>query len=167
MSPISAFRKLVNAVWKELDRGDRNPRLDQIFDYYLFMIWELSLAIPVTYISGHPFDIPFRSTQVYQLLGPSSRSASLLDLSDGQTIRQRLELPDNHSEAADFRVVVDDLELHRPLIFRNLPATSNKVKSPMIFVGQLRETFPGVDRELSGGPWHSKPICCGRRRLHQ
>jgi len=61
-------------------------------------------------------------------------------------------MPDARSEADDFRVVIDDLELHRPLVFRDLPATSNKVKSPMMFVGQLRETFPGVDRELSGGP---------------
>lgn len=151
--PQVAFTKLVDAIWKELDKGDRNPRLDQLFDYYLFMVWELSLAIPVTYIDGHPFDIPFGpSTQVYELSGPGPRSASALNLSGEQTIRERLQLPDAHSEASDFRVIIDDLQLHRPLIFRNLPATSNKVKSPMIFVGQLRETFPGVDRALSGGP---------------
>ena len=151
--PSVAFTKLVNAVWQELDKGDRNPRLDQMFDYYLFMIWELSLAIPVTYIEGHPFDIPFNgSTHVYRLMGSTPRSVEALHLSDGQTIRERLNLPDAHSEAGDFRVVIDDLQLHRPLIFRNLPATSNKVKSPMIFVGQLRETFPGVDPALSAGP---------------
>lgn len=151
--PQVAFTKLVRAVWEELDKGDRNPRLDQIFDYYLFMIWELSLAIPVTYIAGHPFDIPFhRSIEVYQLSGPAPRNVTELHLSGEQTIRERLKLPDAHSEAAGFRVVIDDLQLHRPLIFRDLPATSNKVKSPMMFVGQLRETFPGVDRELSGGP---------------
>ncbi len=151
--PSQAFTKLVNAVWKELDRGDRNPRLDKMFDYYLFMVWELSLAIPVTYIAGHPFDIPLRgSVQVYELPGSKPDSARQVQLLDGQTIRDRLGMPDARSEADDFRVVIDDLELHRPLVFRDLPATSNKVKSPMMFVGQLRETFPGVDRELSGGP---------------
>jgi hypothetical protein len=151
--PSLAFTKLVDAVWQELDKGDRNPRLDQIFDYYLYMVWELSLAIPVTYINGHPFDIAFQgSTQVYELHGTTPRSVTPLNLSVGQTIRDRLQLPDAHSEASDFRVVIDNLELHRPLIFRNLPATSNKVKSPMMFVGELRETFPGVDRALSGGP---------------
>src|SRR5713101_233598 len=151
--PSQAFTKLVNAVWKELDRGDRNPRLDKMFDYYLFMVWELSLAIPVTYIAGHPFDIPLRgSVQVYELPGSKPDSARQVQLLDGQTIRDRLGMPDARSEADDFRVVIDDLELHRPLVFRDLPATSNKVKSPMMFVGQLRESFPGVDRELSGGP---------------
>ena len=151
--PSEAFTKLVNAVWEELDRGDRNPKLDQMFDYYLSMIWQLSLAIPVTYIAGHPFEIQFDgSTQVYELSGSAPRSAIALDLSRGQTIRDRLQLSDAHSEANDFRVVIDDLELHRPLVFRNLPTTANKVKSPMMFVGQLRETFPGVDREISGGP---------------
>jgi hypothetical protein len=151
--PQVAFTKLVDAVWRELDKGDRNPRLDQLFDYYLFMVWDLSLAIPVTYIDGHPFDIPFGpSMQVYELSGTGPRSASALNLSGEQTIRERLQLPDAHSEASDFRVIIDDLQLHRPLIFRNLPATSNKVKSPMIFAGQLRETFPGVDRAVSGGP---------------
>jgi hypothetical protein len=124
-----------------------------MFDYYLFMVWELSLAIPVTYIEGHPFDTPLdKATQVYELPGSTPSSARLVQLSEGQTIRDRLGLPDAHSEASDFRVIIDDLELHRPLVFRDLPATSNKVKSPMLFVGQLRETFPGVDRELSGGP---------------
>jgi hypothetical protein len=151
--PSLAFRKLVDAVWQELDKGDRNPRLDKMFDYYLFMVWELSLAVPVTYIEGHPFDIPLQgSTQVYELPGSAPGSARLVQLSAGQTIRDHLELPDAHSEASDFRVVIDDLELHRPLVFRDLPATSNKVKSPMMFVGQLRETFPTVDREFSAGP---------------
>jgi hypothetical protein len=152
-APLAAFTKLVNAVWEELDKGDRNPRLEKMFDYYLFMVWELSLAIPVTYITGHPFDIPFQgSTRVYELAGSKPGSTRSIHLSDRQTIRDRLGLPDAYSEASDFRVVIDDLELHRPLVFRDLPATSNKVKLPMMFVGQLRETFPGVDRELSGGP---------------
>jgi Histidine kinase-, DNA gyrase B-, and HSP90-like ATPase len=40
--PSLAFRKLVDAVWDELDKGDRNPRLDNMFDYYLFMVWSLA-----------------------------------------------------------------------------------------------------------------------------
>ena len=149
--PSLAFGKLVNAVWEELDKGDRNPRLDKMFDYYLLMVWELSLAIPVTYIEGHPFDTPLdKATQVYELPGSTPSSARPIQLSEGQTIRDRLGLADAHSEASNFRVIIDDLELRRPLVFRDLPATSNKVKSPMLFVGQLRETFPGVDRELSG-----------------
>jgi hypothetical protein len=151
--PAQAFTKLVAAVWRELERGDKNPRLDKMFDYYLFMIWDLSLAIPVPYIDGHPFDVSFEdSVNVYQLPGAGPGRATEVQLSGDQTIRDRLKLPNTRSEAADFRVVIDDLELRRPLVFRNLPATSNKVKSPMMFVGQLRESFSGVDRELSGGP---------------
>ena len=67
------------------------------------------------------------------------------------TIRERLQLSDAHSEASDFRVVIDDLELRRPLLFTNLPVTSNKVKTPMIFVGHLREEFSGIEQRTIWG----------------
>ena len=150
--PPVAFDKLVRAVWQELDKGDANPKLEQIFDYYLRMVWEISLAVPIPYVDGHPFDLPFDdSTLVYELPGPAPRAAVQLDLDRGQTIRERLRLPDAHSEGDGFRVIIDDLELRRPLIFRDLPATSNRVTTPMLFVGQLHEDFAGVDREFSGG----------------
>ena len=55
--PRAAFEKLVRAVWKQLELGIPNPQLERIFDYYLRMVWQLSLAIPAPYVSGSPFDL--------------------------------------------------------------------------------------------------------------
>ena len=43
--PDIAFEKLVKAVWQRVDLGTPNPQLERIFDYYLRMVWQLSLAI--------------------------------------------------------------------------------------------------------------------------
>jgi len=52
----------------------------------------------------------------------------------------------------DFDVFVDDLKLFRPIKFKNLPATNNALKNPLVFIGKCREEFPKLPRELSGGP---------------
>ncbi|MFY4706351.1 ATP-binding protein [Burkholderia glumae] len=52
-----AFKKLVDAVWAEVDANNPNPRLEQIFDYYLRMVWQLSLSIPASAVDGNLFDI--------------------------------------------------------------------------------------------------------------
>ena len=56
-SPHEAFRKLVEAVWAEIGQGTPNPQLKRIFDFYLQMIWDLSLSLPLSYFEDHPFDI--------------------------------------------------------------------------------------------------------------
>ena len=55
--PAEAFGKLVQCVWDEVERSTPNPRLDRIFDYYLRMVWQLSLAVPLPYFEGHLFDM--------------------------------------------------------------------------------------------------------------
>jgi len=152
-SPAEAFARLVGAVWDEVDGGVPNPKLDQIFDYYLRMVWQLSLAVPCAYVAGHPFDIAFnRSIQAYQLPRSASGTTTPVTLTGEQTLRKSLDLHPVTTEASDFEVLIDDLRLMRPLLFTNLPTTSNAVKTPMLFVGRCREEFPGVPRELSGGP---------------
>ncbi|MCY3849583.1 MAG: ATP-binding protein [Acidimicrobiaceae bacterium] len=56
--PEPAFAKLVNAVWKQIEGKSTNPRLSDIFDYYLRMVWQLSLSIPAPYVFGSPFELP-------------------------------------------------------------------------------------------------------------
>lgn len=150
--PVVAFGKLVDSVWDELSLGDRNPRLDQLFDYYLQMVWQLSLSVPAPYLELHPFDTPLDSIDAYELPGSRPGPAKRIDSPAHSTVRESLGLPDVGSEGTNgFRVLIDDLELRRPLRFRNLPSTTNAVKTPMMFVGNVRETFPEVDPELSGG----------------
>ena len=61
--PDVAFEKLVKAVWQHADRGTPNPQLERISDYYLRIVWQLSLAIPAPYVSGNPFDLPLQDKE--------------------------------------------------------------------------------------------------------
>ncbi len=151
--PECAFEKLVKAVWQQVDQGTPNPQLERIFDYYLGMVWQLSLAIPVPYVLGNPFDLPLQD-KLYLFEIPQSGRATPaeFELTNDETIRMRKSIGFAADVGSDFAVLVDDLRLARPLVFADLPETSHAVKKPILVVGQCREEFAGVSPELTGGP---------------
>ena len=151
--PDAAFEKLVKAVWQLVERGTPNPQLERIFDYYLRMVWQLSLAIPAPYILGNPFDLPLQE-EFYLFEMPQSGRAAPADfsLTNDETIRMRKTLGSAAGVGSDFTVLVDDLRLARPLRFTDLPETSHAVKKPIFVFGRYREEFGGVAPELTGGP---------------
>ncbi len=149
-SPEKAFRKLFDAVWDSVYRGIPNPRLEQLFDYYLQMAWDLSLWCPLPYIDVHPFDIKADDrTRVFRLTRQGQEME--LHLSPQESVRQAAGLGNSVQSTSDFTVIIDDLELRRPIRMRNLPATSSAVKAPLLFVANELEQFTGVDIEMSGG----------------
>lgn len=151
--PAAAFQKLVNAIWQHVDRGSPNPQLERVFDYYLRMVWQLSLAIPARYAAGNPFELPFGDDAYVYELPASVRAAPVaLELSDGETIIATRSIGSTSKVGADFRVLFDDLELARPMVFTELPTTSHAVRKPIIFAAHCREEFDGIPRELAGGP---------------
>jgi hypothetical protein len=153
--PDVAFAKLVNAVWQHIGRGSPNPQLERIFDYYLRMVWQLSLAIPAPYVSGNPFDIPYDDgTYLYDMPTRVRAAPNAITLAAGQTVREATGIGEASSVGADFRVLLDDLQLARPLVFTDLPPTSHAVRKPILFVGSCHEDFGGVPPELTGGPLH-------------
>lgn len=149
--PEIAFKKLVKAVWEH--QGTPNPQLERIFDYYLGMVWQLSLAIPAPYVSGNPFDLPLRDN-LYLFDMPQSSSAppAEFELANDETIRMTKSIGLASDDGKDFRVFIDDLQLARPLRFTDLPVTNHAVKRPILFVGRCRDEFDGVPQEFSGGP---------------
>ena len=151
--PEVAFEKLVQAVWQHVDRGTPNPQLERIFDYYLRMVWQLSLAIPAPYVSGNPFDLPLQD-KLYLFEMPQYGRAppAKFELTNDETIRGTKSIGSVADIGSDFTVLVDDLRLARPLVFTDLPETSHAVKKPILVVGRCREVFDGVQAELSGGP---------------
>ena len=151
--PDAAFENLVKAVWQLVERGTPNPQLERVFDYYLQMVWQLSLAIPAPYILGNPFDLPLQE-EFYLFEMPQSGRAAPADfsLTDDETIRMRKSLGSAADVGSDFTVLVDDLQLARPLVFTDLPETSHAVKKPILVVGRCREDFDGVPPEFTGGP---------------
>lgn len=151
--PDLAFRKLVQAVWDEIGNSSPNPKLDDIFDYYLRMVWELALAVPVPYVDGHLFDKSLKGcAEVFELSNRPKGQALQLELENDQPIREKMKLDNPGEPAGGFEVLFDNLKLLRPIIYTGLPTTSHSIKKPLVFLGKCRETFSKVPRELSGGP---------------
>lgn len=149
-SPLDAFGKFVEAVSEPNAGGQRNPRIEDLLDYYLQMVWQLSLAAPLTYVVEHPFDTLLADALRYTLDGdgPSGVTPNFEDV----PLSKLNKWPREIGVQSDFKVLIDDLELRRPLRFADLPETSNAVKTPMIFAGHLRDEFPHLPAESSGGP---------------
>ena len=151
--PEVAFEKLVNAVWEHVDQGTPNPKLESIFDYYLRMVWQLSLAIPVPYVSGNPYDLPFQDKlYLFEMPQVGRAAPAEFELTGDETIRMKRSIGSAADVGSDFTVLVDDLRLARPLMFADLPKTSHAVQKPIFVVGRCREDFDGVPSELTGGP---------------
>lgn len=152
-SPDAAFQQMVQAVWTEIGPSGPNPRLEGIFDYYLRMVWQLALAVPLPYVEGHLFDMALGGwAEAFELSNRPKGGARKLELEDVRTIRNVLGLTDPIDSSGQFDVYFDGLKLFRPIKFRNLPTTSNALKKPLVFFGKCREEFGKVPRELSGGP---------------
>lgn len=150
--PDQAFKKLVASVWDELYHSNPNPQLDRLFDYYLRMVWQLALAVPLPYVEGHLFDQPCSGwTTTYEIANTAKGMAKRAPDSK-QTIRKTLGLSDPKDEPGNFDVFIDDLKLARPVKFRGLPTTDHALKQPLVFVGKCDQKFSKLPVELSGGP---------------
>lgn len=150
--PEKAFAKLVQSVWNEAENSTPNPQLDRIFDYYLRMVWQLSLAVPLPYVDGHLFDMDLGGwAEAFELSNQPKGSAEKVRIA-GSPLRKRLGLKDPIERIGKFDVFFDDLKLARPIKFKGLPATNNALKHPLVFIGKCREEFKKVPRPLSGGP---------------
>ena len=150
--PMVAFEKLVQSVWDEVDNTTPNPQLDRIFDYYLRMVWQVSLAVPLPYVSGHLFDMQIADwAQAFMVSNQPKGAAERLEGS-GTILREKADLKDPAEKIGRFDVFFDDLRLARPIKFKGLPTTNNALKTPLIFIGKCREEFSKVPRALSGGP---------------
>lgn len=151
-APDLAFQKLVDSVWDEATHATPTPKLDLIFDYYLRMVWQISLAIPLPYVDGHIFDMDLGDwAHAFMLSNTPKGTAKRLE-ARGTPLRKVADLHDPIGPLGNFDVFFDSLKLARPLKFKNLPATKNALKQPIVFVGKCREEFSKVPRALSGGP---------------
>lgn len=148
-SPTVAFQRFVDAIGEPSVGGQRNPQLNDVLDYYLRMVWQLSLAAPLPYVEEHPFDTILEGSRRYLFTGDDP--SGVIEQTDNMSLRESAGWPAGLGTVDNFRVVFDDLELGRPLRFKNLVETSNAVKTPMIFAGHLRDEFAGIPVESSAG----------------
>lgn len=151
--PADAFAKLVQAVWDQVASSNPNPQLERIFDYYLRMVWQLSLSIPLPYVQGHLFDMDLSGwADAFELSNHPKGAAGPISLSTPGPLRNKLSLADPAEGSAQFDVFFDDLKLARPIRFKDLPVTGHALKHPIVFIGKCKEEFEKIPRELSGGP---------------
>jgi hypothetical protein len=151
--PEEAFQKLVQSVWDEVEHTNPNPKLDRIFDYYLRMVWQLSLAVPLPYVEGHIFDMPQAEwAEIFALANSPKGAARRIVPEVGKTVREAMNLVDPVEAVGQFDVYFDNLKLSRPIKFKGLPSSSNALKKPLVFLGKCTERFEKLPRELSGGP---------------
>lgn len=147
----TAFKKLVQCVWDETKYSNPNPQLEKIFDYYLYMIWQISLSIPLLYVDGNIFDMDLSGwAESFQIANEPKGSAKLLSLTGGTTISEALHLKEDAIKNK-FDVYFDDLKLFRPIKFKGLPESDHAIKKPLIFFGKCREEFSNYSVDLSGG----------------
>lgn len=150
-SPLQRFEALFQAVAAQTEFVER-PELAKTLDNYLQMLWTLSLAAPVPYLEKHPFDLTSDEALVFHLSNTGRGRAQPLDLSPGQTIRDRLKLKSGADDpVGDFRVFVDQVELRRPISFRFWPGRTDGISKPMVFVGSYRPDLSKVHPDLRGG----------------
>lgn len=152
---VERFRKLARAMFDRVSGvgADRRPSLFTTFDNYFRFLWLLSLSAPIDYIEKHPFDLDRSSgLRVFKLGKLGKGRAEEVELRDGETVRKTLKLkaPERGGNS-QFRVVVDGLELRRPIRFTGLPETSNKVKTPLLFVGTDTPDMSKYDDRKTGG----------------
>lgn len=149
--PNVAFEKLVQCVWDETKFSNPNPQLDKIFDYYLQMVWQIALSIPLPYVDGHLFDMDLSDwSESFLLANEPKGSAKHIALTRGKSIREILSL----TEAAGndkFDVYFDNFKLARPIKYKGLPTLGHAIQVPLIFFGKCTEEFKNYSVDLSGG----------------
>ncbi|MBB1178037.1 ATP-binding protein [Pseudomonas sp. FW305-3-2-15-E-TSA4] len=137
------------------------PDLENTFDYYLQMVWSLGLAAPVPYVDGHPFDLTAKDRiRLYWLSNAARDSAIEVPLAPGQTVRQAVarnvtgqpKLTDGLDHpAGEFRVLIDGIELRRPVSFKFHQSTERGLQSSILMVGRYAPDLSRVAPGQSGG----------------
>jgi len=84
-----------------------------------------------------------------------------------KSIRQIMKLTSpERGRTKKFRVIVDGVELLRPISFSNLPITSHAIHYPLLFVGKDRPSLDNIPEDIRGGKlafegylfWNSKIV---------
>lgn len=151
---------LIDAIERESKITER-PDLAKTLDTYLETLWTLALSVPVGYVDKHPFDLTSESNiGLYWTSNDVRGQASELVLKPGQTVRDAVrEQVTGHPEleegkptpAGDFHVMIDGVELKRPIRFKFVRTSTRGFDKAMLFVGRFAPNLQRVDPGQRGG----------------
>ncbi|MCL2648119.1 MAG: ATP-binding protein [Phycisphaerales bacterium] len=155
-NPLTRFKKLTQAMFVRADQPgvERRPSLISTFDNYLRFVWLIALSAPIDYLEKHPFDIGAEDgVRVFRLGAMKVGKAEEIKLKPRERVRDRLKLrAPERGGLPEFTVLMDDLELRRPIRFTGLPRTTNKLTTPLLFVGSDEPNMSKFDPRVTGGP---------------
>ncbi len=167
-SPKKKFEKMVHALMDEYGTTITNPSLEETFDNYLKLLWTLSLEVPVDYIGKHPFDISKEDgIKTFKLGNDKKSQAKEIKFPGKKKLRDIMNLSSpERGKNQIFQVIIDGVELFRPIMFCNLPTTSHAINYPLLFVGKDSPKLDNIPENVRGGKlafegylfWNSKII---------
>lgn len=151
-SPSDKFHLLYSAIL-EKTKNAVSPKLGQIMDSYLNMIWTLGLSIPLEYIDKHPFSLTRNDINNIYVINNSKKGQVYLlpdDLSNTTPIGNYYKFS-SHKKIYDFNVIVDGIKLFRPLKFTDLPESKAMIKKPILFIGKFSPNLSALNVLDSAG----------------
>lgn len=158
--PSERMAKLVEGVSQQFTHHNR-PDLGNALDYYLAMIWQLGLSVPVPYVENHPFDLTTENSIRLFWLGNRDREpATEIEMMRGESVRQAVarwsggkhQLHDGvGASGSPMRVIVDQIELKRPISFRYISASVRGLDRSILMVGDYAPDLNRVPIDLRGG----------------
>jgi hypothetical protein len=125
------------------------------------MIWQLGLSVPVPYVEKHPFDLTSADQIRLFWIGNREREqATEIEMQPDETVRDAVgrwssgkqRLKDGVGVGGSpMRVVIDQIELKRPVSFRYIPASVRGLDRSMLLVGNYEPDLHRVPADLRGG----------------
>jgi hypothetical protein len=144
------FLSFVNALSTPDESAPSSASLDQTLDYYLAMLWRISLSAPLRYVEDHPFSLTSKDDIDFYDLADDG-TPERIDLALGETIGERAGVHERGSSPTQFKVLVDDVELRRPIIFRGFHSDARKLLDrPKMFVGFFESVVDGASLKGTG-----------------
>ncbi|MDP0656851.1 ATP-binding protein [Klebsiella pneumoniae] len=145
------FLEMTKSVWDELNRSNQRPSIEKLFDHYFYMLWQLALSIPVKYVDSDIFDMTDKDNFFYYKLSNSTtEQAQKINLNKDQSISEYLQLK-RTNDSENFKVVVDNIVLKRPIMFQGLPKIKGRIDRPLVFYGAYSQDFGGKPASISAG----------------
>ncbi len=154
-APDKKFNKLIDRVSQISDpeRAKKGPSIQEHLDYYLRMLWALSLSLPIPYIEKHPFVLTSKDTvSIYQISNKlKGGSASEVIIENNQTIAEKFSFKTAAEHHLPFKVYVDDILLYRPIKFGVTSKPDQPASKPLMLVGRAKPDLSSVPAKYRGG----------------
>ena len=127
--------------------------MDQ-FDEYLGLIWNLSLSLPLDYLDTHPFSLGGTSGVTFFGFPEGTGQAARISLDADETLWDHLRpRSKEHETGASFMVVLDGIEICRPIKLPLELGKRSRLKAPVMLAARKDNPFTTEDQiKRAGGP---------------